>query len=304
MNLQSSEYRSRARGSSVFLVGSSFSGSTLLGSSLSDEKVKFFGELDRWAPFKAHPRTHQIDACTVCNMLHKKIECPVFGEIKKVKAIAAVDIVQRYLSVVGRRSGVVIDGSKYVDWLAKLYDNGLMISRDIFAIIVCRNPVAFSFSNSGPMSVPYWESAVSWRETYQHALRVLTHRRIPFIVVQYENIFNITARNNISISIGNLIGSRVKIDLNGSRENIHSLGGNLGSYINAFDIDKRSVENSKEFDENELWKFDYYKKLEPKESTRWVEIGRQNAVSLLSIPGIVDLCSILGYSIDDILSYF
>lgn len=288
----------------VFLVGTSFSGSTIIGGSIHNPETSFLSEVDRFAPFKRHDDNYLINECTTCHSNHIGESCPIFGN-KRLQAVSNQNnLISQYLELISPCGEIIIDGSKTVDWIANLVDAGLMNTCDVYCALVSRNPIAYSFSASTALNEPIWVSAISWRETYAHALRVLIHRGIPFLSIRYESIFTQTSANTLSNRLTQLIGEKIDFRLESSISSAHCLGGNLGGYLNNEKFNRDTFNGLTEFNPSETWKFDFYNNEKIKESKRWTEIGYQNACSIINIPGIVDTMNILGFTIESIIKYF
>lgn len=305
--------RHKTRQKVVFIVGTSFCGSTLLGSSLNSENVSFISEADRFFVFSQHSSEYELHDCSVCALSDLQSQCPVFGQ-KRVAAIQQhTDIKNKYLELIAPLGDIVVDSSKGSDWSNFLIDGGLGNDVDLFAIIATRNPVAFAFSDN-PVAFAfsdyssgrqYWKSVIGWRETYNHAIRSLIHRYIPYIVVKYEDLFVPEKLNGLIRGLSSLVHNDFQINL-ANRSIRHALGGNLGAYIGSAAGDISSWNKSKTFDSGNEWKMDYpgYKESKITESKRWVDIGKDQCSDLLDIPGVSDLCSLFGYSHRDIYGYF
>lgn len=295
----------KAKKKIVFIVGTSFSGSTLLGASLvGDQKISFLSEVDRFALFNRHEPNYMLHSCTVCEMSGDQENCPVFGT-KRTEAISQhTTILNKYIELISPLNCNTIDSSKNVDWVNHLFDNKINEFFDICVLVSVRNPIAYSYSESGAISSKYWEGVIAWRETYHHVLRSLIHRRIPFIICPYEMLFIQDAVENINKGLSVLTNHEIHIDLSqGAIE--HALGGNLSAYIAHQPGIDRSWRNAKCFDEGDSWKIDEnpMKKGIITESTRWLDMNKTDAYSLLDIPGVLDLAGLFGYTNEFLASY-
>lgn len=288
-----------------FIVGTSFSGSTIISNSLAGGGVLSLGEVDRFVPFLRHDLNYQIERCTICGSVEAHEECPIFGKESREKIEKHQSLVDKYLELVSSTNAeIIIDASKSADWVKDLVDGGIRNHCDVYAIVSSRNPIAYAFSAADATKSPYWASVVAWRETYNHALRVLSHRAVPYLVIPYEDIFNpLTAERFVS-GVKSLTGGRLGFSLGNFCGGEHALGGNLGVHINNKNFKSSNFLRMKEFTADESWKLDIYQTQVPKESTRWIEIGESTAYSLLQIPGIVDLMGLMGYSVNQLVGYF
>lgn len=287
-----------------FIVGTSFSGSTLFGSSLYGDEVTFLGETDRFRPFDRQHANYTLSGCTVCKAQSHADNCPLFGQDRINSILQKELLLDKYLELVSAAGELVVDSSKNIQWLNDLAEQGLAQHVQIIAVVLTRNPVAYSYSAAEATGRHHWEEVVAWRETYTHVLRSLVHKKIPFITMQYENMFNPAVSSLISQSLSNMSAKSIVLNLSKSRIS-HSLGGNLGAYIAATaGMNHENINKCSEFDNNDLWKFEYYSSTSPIESKRWVGIGKQKALDLLAIPGVIDLSSFMGYGVADLIKYF
>ena len=296
--------KSKPRQKIIFLIGTSFSGSTLIGSSIIHDRAHFLSEVDRFRAFEQYAPDHLIDECTICHSQELGATCPIFGEDRSHAIKARRGLLDRYLELISPCGQLVIDASKNANWISKLVDAGLRKHADVYAIVVSRNPVAFAYSASETTKEPHWVSVSGWRDNYQHSLRTLQHRYIPFIVTRYESIF--FDHKQIGDSISNLIGLKIKFIPGGDgKSSGHLLGGNLGVHLHNSHFRKNSINSLTEFDsKGEEWKIGYYTQRKPTESTRWTEIEKRTALELLCYPGVIEMAVNLGYSLEFIINYF
>nr|WP_314859050.1 hypothetical protein [uncultured Undibacterium sp.] len=288
----------------IFLIGTSFSGSTIIGASITGKSVDFLSEIDRLDTFNRHNPSHMICECTTCSLLGRAQSCPVFGKNRKKKISSKIGIVEQYLELISTCGDVVIDGSKSADWVMNLIDSGLGAHCEVYAILVARNPVAYAYSDADATGNQYWQGAIAWRETYTHALRVVMHRFIPMIVLPYERCFDTFKQEAVTRALSELCGYSLKFELAGGKSEQHMVGGNTGVYIQMNSDKKNEISLLENYDNGEEWKFDFYRNPVVTESCRWTEIGIETAQSIMSIPGVVDTMGIFGYSVGSIMNYF
>lgn len=288
----------------IFLIGTSFSGSTIIGSSIIGRSVDYLSEIDRFDTFCRHDTSYALGECTTCSLKGTAQSCRVFGRNRRRKISSKTGIVAQYLELISTCGDVVIDGSKSPDWIMNLVDSGLGEHCEIYAILVARNPVAYSFSDAQATGNPYWQGAIAWRETYAHAIRVILHRQIPMIVMQYEQCFDPFKQQAFTNSLTELCGYALEFKLGGEKSEQHMLGGNMGVYIHANRERLNEIRQLRNFDERESWKFNFYSDPNITESLRWVDIGINPAQDVLSIPGLMDTMGLLGYSLKFVLDYF
>jgi hypothetical protein len=290
----------------IFVLGTSFSGSTLFGSSILSHanNLSFLSEVDRFNVFGRHAKEYSLTECSICATNHAAENCPIFGVSRRQVLQGIEGIVNKYIELVAPARNIIVDSSKSVDWLNTLVDGGLRNHSKVFAIVISRNPVAFAYSNSAATKQPRWKSAIAWRETYQHTLRSLMIRKIPYISVKYDELFHINFLQQIESQLKSFVDDSLKLNLaNGQIK--HALGGNLGAYVaGRSNINTEGLTNSQCFDAGDTWKNTYYQAGNVEESKRWVDIGYDNAIQLMEIPGLIDISTLLGYSLGHIISYF
>lgn len=288
----------------IFIIGTSFSGSTIIGASITGKSVSFLSEVDRFKVFDRHDPSNTICECTACTLEGSGESCPVFGEKRKRKITTKIGIVAQYLELISTCGDVVIDSSKSPDWAMNLIDSGLGEYCEVYVILVARNPIAYAFSDAQATGNPYWQGAIAWRETYTHAFRVVLHRHIPMISLPYEMCFGELQQQVITRALSELCGYSLKFEFFGGRSPHHMLGGNTGAYIQMNHDKRNEISKLENYDEREAWKFDFYVDPIVTESVRWTEIGVDSALSIMDIPGIVDMMGMFGYSVKFILDYF
>src|SRR6266849_437960 len=130
----------------AFLIGTYFSGSTLLGNCLNAHPSIFFaGEIDRLEAFRRDPDwAHARErGCRLCST-EGEYDCPAWPRAF-LDALTPLDDISRYRAVLDRtQAPILLDGSKRLDWLRSLHDAGL--TSGVSVIICTRNP--FAFANS------------------------------------------------------------------------------------------------------------------------------------------------------------
>jgi hypothetical protein len=171
----------------TFLVGTPFSGSTLLGNCLNAHPSIFFaGEIARLTAFRRADDavTEGEEGCRLC-AARGEHECPAWPRDFSA-ALAPLADIARYRAILDHaKAPILVDSSKGVDWLNALHDAGL--TAGVTAIICARNPFAVAHSRAqGEPRVNPTAAAIAWREFYVQAIRSLARRGIPSLVVRYE----------------------------------------------------------------------------------------------------------------------
>ena len=241
---------------------------------------------------------YMLDNCALCG-LEEHARCPVWGELPPAPATAqeAVATYQRLVARGGKE--VVIDGSKNADWLAYLHDNGL---KSASAILLSRNPLAFARSHRDATGAPVWMGVEMWRDIYNHALRVLLHRQIPFIALRHSELTE--DPDGFYARVLDFAGLGGQVDQqNYFKFDTHALGGNVGAFVrykafNAERYEEREAREQRPLGPTEIED----KKAQQKRSGAWretawmAEIPDSEAGAALNIPGVTDIMSLLGYS--------
>ncbi|MFD0856388.1 hypothetical protein ACFQ07_29380 [Actinomadura adrarensis] len=292
---------------SVFVLGTMFSGSTLIGRDMTTriKKAHYVGELHNYTqvPVLSHPESGA--GCGMCNITGKN--CRHFtDELKKEASYEDIFDIHRRLAR-SLDASVVIDGSKFAAWLQRaLRQQGSDPAQwaPVKAIITVRNPVAYSISNRNRTGDPLWRSAGLWRDTYVDALRTVNISGLPSMVVRYEDYM---ANRDASLRrLAAFFGLPLESEPDNS--SIHDTGGNWSSYVPYVNRDQfeRHIERLGAGRESaESFMRDsraYWNDAEPKEDTRWhgsLQSGEANVI--LSTPGLSDVANLLGYNVAEVV---
>lgn len=301
----------KTRKTVVFIVGSYYSGSTVLGSILGTlPGVALLGEVDRFRPFGRFPKSeeHYLDKCSICST-HAVYDCPVwpvsFNE--SVSCGSNQEIIDFYCSIVERSAGnIVIDSSKNIDWLRLLSEFNLPFRFCVITMI--RSP--FGFVSSCKERIPD-ESVIThaegWRNVYHHVIRTLNGFGIASLVVRFEDLLGDIDR--VSDRISSFLGiDGMPINLDGGREgDQHPMGGNLRELCRykGFDLERfltsgqmearalaRDLEEYPEYKSNRM--------LLVERKNGWKKLSDDQIRDIIQLPGLVDVFSYFGY---DLLEY-
>ncbi|HZE67167.1 MAG TPA: hypothetical protein VE081_11075 [Sporichthyaceae bacterium] len=293
---------------SVFLVGTAFCGSTLLGRDLTSylADTHYIGEMNNLTQYPGlHHRTSER-GCHPCEVLHQ--DCPYFTD-ELVKANSFADIAALHASLgASLGASVVIDGSKHVAWLqvAMAQVVGRNSALRPAVLIATRNPIAFALSFRHRHAVPLWEAGVIWRDTYVDALRTANGWGLPSMVVRYEDFMAdpVSVRAKVAAFLHQSV--RITPLLN----QCHDVGGNWSSlvpYLGRDQVNRYIAQIPDEEGRREAEIFvqharAYWQDGVPREDSRWwhsLDAGEVNEV--LSQPGLSDVALLLGYNLADVV---
>lgn len=278
------------KGKNVYILGPAYCGSTLLGNSLNGHSsISYAGEISRLPPFgKGDPTTE----CPIC--CAKAQPCSVWTEdlINRMSDAGPGKSLDLYREVTG--SPVIVDGSKHPDWFREVHaHNGL--SENCVAIVSVRNPLAFASSAIRRDGYPAWQCANIWRDTMFDIIRSLSVTGVPYIVVRYED-FAYSPEKKLR-QICDFLG--LEFDpgmLEFWKFPIHAIGGNAGAYV-WYEVFRERGKYT--LDEDRVVAEMYAQRdFGGWHDTKWKEMLSPNEISLmLSMPGFVDMCSMMGYHI-------
>ncbi|MEV0668178.1 hypothetical protein ACIBI3_08385 [Actinomadura luteofluorescens] len=293
---------------SVFVVGTLFSGSTLLGRDMTTRirSAHYVGELNNFTQLPEYSHKNAARDCGPCSLLGK--ECLHFTDALR-EGVSYDDILgmhRRFARSLG--VSVVIDGSKYVAWLRRAIEQQLADPANralLNAIVTARNPIAFAISYRNRTGEPLWRGAGIWRDTYVDALRTVNTYGLPHIVVRYEDYI---ARPERSLErLADFL--HLPLDPEPDNTRIHDTGGNWSSFVPY--VGKEQLEGyirrldgpgRAEAEDFVRHARAYWNDEKPREDTRWrrgLEAGEVNAV--LSTPGVTDLANVLGYNVAEVV---
>jgi hypothetical protein len=276
----------------VFIIGTPYCGSTLLGASLNAHPAIFFaGEIERLDLFAKAPERSAFHekGCRICAS-KEAYECPVWPA-DFIDSLRRLNEVAAYRAILARSDApIMIDGSKRIDWSNRLYDTGL--TSRVSVIVCARNPFAFANSEIGS-GRSVLTAATIWRDHYENVIRSLACRNIPSVMVRYEDfafrpeptIRRLCDFLNIAFNPQTLAYWNVPC---------HAIGGNSGAYLRDAGFCPASL------DQTEVWKINYFAN---KPFGGWVEDKWINDLSddaiyqIMGVPGLSDTASMLGYSL-------
>ncbi len=277
---------------SVFIVGTPYSGSTVVGEYLNNYKnTLFVGELARFETLhKNNLLYEQPSVCLSCALNNN--ECPIFnhklsGKLNNVQPLAAHKIIAK-----ATNSAVIIDGSKFVDWLRIATASKEINDVTVRAIICVKNPFSFvesCLAREENNSVPIYQLANLWRDTYFDCLRTISKNNLPFLVLRNEDFSN--GNSTLYKNILTFANSDIK-----RKKQLHAIGSNPGvlegrKYSPEF---LQKIENSKQF--SYLIHREFLKKGKIKRFKK-SKLSVAQKLEVLQTPGLVDLATVLGYDL-------
>lgn len=285
----------KVRPRNVYILGTAYCGSTLLGNSLNGHpSIAFAGEVSRLPAFGVG------EAWTICPLCSAKYEaCPVWSEemperMAQAGAGKALDV---YREATGLP--VVVDGSKHVSWIRKVHAD-VPLAADTIALAVVRSPLAFAASIKRRDGFPAWQSANIWRDTTFDMLRCLADLGLPHMIVRYEDF---ALEPHIVLP---RICTLIAVDFHPTmlrfwEKPLHALGGNAGAYVwykafqqgglfaSAADQNKGESYQQRTFGgwADESWRKDM--------STEEISL-------VIKTPMLADMCALVGYDLSKLVS--
>lgn len=211
----------------VFLIGKAYSGSTILGKDLNMYKHVFYaGEVGRLPLLRVKYGYYSNDAeCMNCYL--SDLQCSVFNAKNNIKISAhgpshALNTLRALT-----HQQVIVDGSKYVDWL-NIYEqeNNKQIATKV--ILVVKNPLYYIQSCDVRGVGQLWQEANAWRDTYYDAYRTINRLGISSLVIRNEDYKK--DKSNTLKRVIEFLDIEDKI----VASPVHALGGNAGAYQEEF----------------------------------------------------------------------
>ncbi|MBO2465062.1 hypothetical protein [Actinomadura violacea] len=298
---------------SVFIVGTPFSGSTLIGRDMTTRipKAHYVGELNNYTKLPGLSGDDEYGrGCGPCDLLGRR--CPHFTDA--FRDSASYDDILGMHGRLARSLGAsaVIDGSKYVGWLRRALAQRAAAPAasgdraELKVVITARNPIAFAFSHQHRTGQQLWQGANIWRDIYVDTLRTVNGHGLPNMVVRYEDYM---ADREVALE---RLAAFLHLPLDAKPDNsrLHDAGGNWSSFVPYVGIDQINesigrLSESARADAEEFVKHAraYWSDDKPKADTRWhhsLDAGQANTI--LSTPGLADVASLVGYNIAEIIS--
>lgn len=291
----------------VFILGTPFSGSTLLANALNTAGMIFTaGEVNRLPAFRQFMHLEKTEpdiytsSCFLCDTTNKS--CPVWTEsiVEMLEghliSSAIYDVLAEHTSV-----PVVVDASKDPNWLRKLRQSGAFVAARSYVIHITKNPFSFARSWRARTGEPVWRGAEVWRDINLDAIRVTnSYPPLPYLNIKYEHF--ISDPLEVVTQICRFLSRPPALVLKHQTDVVHSLGGNASAYIQmikpgeSFNITDRWIPAYQHFSKQQL------SGQKPKPDLRWLtELTKSNLVEILGTFGTADLAALLDYNLVDLL---
>lgn len=279
----------------VFILGTAYCGSTLLGNALNGHShIGYAGEVSRLPGFDIGDPER---LCPLCASRGRP--CSVWSPefIEEIVRSGPGRSFETFRNKTG--APVVVDGSKATSWFRKV-----MFSEhrpdNPFVIIAARNP--FSFVDSARRRTDYdaWLAANIWRDTMFDILRSVANHGLPHIIVRYEDL-SLDPRGTLSKVCAFLSEDFEEGMLEFWKYPLHGIGGNAGAYV-WFDEFRRN--GTFATDEDGQVAAEYAARAfggwaDEKWLTR-LDPAQRGAV--LQTPLLPGLCTLLGYNLEELIS--
>ncbi|HEV8550888.1 MAG TPA: hypothetical protein VGQ57_17700 [Polyangiaceae bacterium] len=284
----------------VYILGTVFSGSTLVGNAFGIHPAAFFaGELAALPAYsKQYGVMHVIDGCLMCQLLGRECEVWTKDRKKRVMRVGPANCLAELRAETGRP--VVVDGSKLMGWFRVVYGQGGIDPERTRVIITSKDPFSFADSYMRRTQQQAWEAANVWRDTYADILRTMNSARLLYTHVSYAE-FSMQPEGALR-RLCQLTGLTYFPELLGFRSaEVCSIGGNPGANVQRegmVDALKKKTEWAKHM-EPEHYE-GYQRGIEKTGWTdlKWTERLTVNDLGvIMQTPGLVDLASLLGYNL-------
>jgi len=265
------------------IVGSPFSGSTMLSKKLSGYKnIELMGEVNRFSYFNYAESEHRLMNCEYCSANQKK--CSVWSEnlISDCENLKlSHDEIYRRLTG-SYESTYLVDSSKEVKWMNMIDKKNYTI----LPIIISRNPYAY-VSSARPICGNIIKAAEDWRNIYMHIIRTFCSNGIPHMYIRFESL--ISQQQEQLDKILNFIGhSGVKKSINEH----HCIGGNSSALFN----EKTKKNLLSIFRKSEIHKIALINQTEKKRAEFWKNnITNREIKQIMTVPGLIETALTLGH---------
>jgi hypothetical protein len=287
----------------LFILGTPFCGSTLLGNALNAHPdCEFLGELNRIPSFRqfegALYRDGQyVTRCAVCGT-HETYDCPVWTEglIEEYRNLTPGRALEAFRWC--RPGKVLVEGSKNPRWLRTVLDERRTAAQPAaragtegVRVLHCvRNPFAFALSYKNHTSQPARAGGVTWRDTAFDVIRTCAaYGGLPTLTVQYE-AFALHPEATLR-RICEFIERPFDVAMLRYWEvPAHPLGGNYKAYIRYPDYRTSAVPHRARLYEGRPfggWA-----------DERWLsDLRREELTEILFNPGLADAAGLMGYDL-------
>lgn len=274
---------------SIVLLGTAYSGSTVLGMALNSPKnsATYVGELSR-APgmFEKYQLDRTVGTCSLCQVNSEN--CKIYNDqlFKKLEQKNPSEA-HRYL-IRHLKTSTIIDTSKHPAWLRLLAEE--TPTHKIRVLITVKNPKNYIQSCLDRGIDSAWQAANAWRDTYFDAIRTLNRLGIPYYVVRNEDF--VLASTDMLNKLESFFGFEYKIQP--QTKNVHAIGGNPAA--RAEELGSRKIlASAKQLSQRV---FDLNPQKKHPHSKQTIHYDTQ---VLFDTPGLSDMANLLGYSAKDLL---
>lgn len=292
---------STAKDTDVFIVGPAYSGSTLLGNALNGHPdVSHVGEIARLPFFDRF--NNPWESCAVCErgaMEGRNRACPVWNPaVKSWLQDAGPQGALQILREV-TRSPVIVDGSKDLDWLRRVYEVGvreLTGKKAVRVILTVRHPLAYVSTCKRRTQMPVWQAANIWRDTIYDAFRTVSRLGFPVTIVRYEDLA--LAPEPVLRNLCDFIGIDYSPQmLEFWNKPVHPIGGNAGAFV--------WYPHYQDYIERGAYEVEADRAVSKVYATRsfggWVDdkwrdhLADWEVTSVMTTPSLMDMVSMVGY---------
>jgi hypothetical protein len=174
----------------VFLLGSSYSGTTHLGGLLeANLDAVYAGEVAHLPTYVDRHRLFDTPlGCLLCSATGRTCPRWTTATVAAVDAAGPSGAAQVLRTAYDSRPRLVVDGSKWPEWLRlALQDRPRELPAPV-AVLCARSPFGYAMSARGASGEPAWVVAAWWRDVYVDALRTLNLFGVPYVVVRNEDV--------------------------------------------------------------------------------------------------------------------
>ncbi len=274
---------------SIVLVGTAYSGSTILGMALNSAKnnATYIGELSRsHGLFEKYQLDREPGVCSACQIEQKN--CPIYTDnlFQKFGNKTPTEI-HKYL-IKHLKTKTVIDASKHIAWVRLLAQE--TPTEKIKVIITVKNPKNYVQSCLDRGTDTAWQAANAWRDTYIDILRTLNRLGIAYYVVRNESYIANTEQT--MKGVWNFL--HFQPTKYSQEKQVHAIGGNPAARIT--EVGNRNIlETAKRLGQQ---LFDLNPQKASPLSKQKISYDTQ---VLFDTPGLNDLANLLGYEVKDIV---
>lgn len=277
----------------LHIVGSAYSGSTLLGNILnSHTQMNTVGEIHLLSTWKDYQFGGiKRDNCTLCSVKHQF--CPRWTP-ELFQQLERGGFPQLYNTLRSHFGGdVIVDTSKYFQWIKHLEAKGTDLTDSRF-VVLSRTPFSFVTSVRRRDNIDAYRSARDWVATYGSTLATLAQKNYLYQIVRYEELM-LKPRETLQ-SICSFLGLTFEEQMLSFWETpVHQIAGNAGAYVwyegagnipcaNAKDQQVAESYGARKF--NSGWCDEKWRQ----------ELSQMELLKIISAPRLIHTMEMLGYA--------